>query len=182
MRGPKTIIAAGAAALLAGGGSIAAQQAPPMHKAEARFAPANAPLTFELFRGNRIVFAGTVNGKPAEIMLDSGAAISVINTRFAATAGIVGGQTITARGASGTMPGQLASGVALAVGPLTLRSTVMLLDLADIERGVGRNIDVILGRDAFEAGIVDIDFEKREIRFLPAAGFAPPAGAVKVAM
>lgn len=178
-----TLIAAG---FLAGGAwaqqsQQAVQMTPP--KSEAKFAPGHtAPLSFELFRGNRILFTGTVNGRPARVMLDSGAASSVLSTRYADSIGLAGGQQITARGASGTAPAWLMPGVTIGVGPLTLKSTVVKIDLAEIERGVGHPIDLLLGRDAFDAGIVDLDFEKREIAFLPREGFVAPAGAATVAM
>jgi hypothetical protein len=166
------------------GGAWAQQQVQPIAppKAEAAFAAKREPFGFELFRGNRIFFSATVNGRPAQVLLDSGAASSVLSTRYADAIGVAGGQPITARGASGTAQAWMVPGVTIAVGPLTLKSTVIKLDLTEIERGIGRPIDLILGREAFDAGIVDIDFEKREIAFLPREGYAAPAGAAKVAM
>ena len=39
---------------------------------------------------------------------------------------------------------------------------------------------MILGRDAFKAGLVTIDFPNRTIRFAARKGFAPPAGATRL--
>ena len=55
--------------------------------------------------------------------------------------------------------------------------------MAPIARGVGRPIAVVLGRDAFKAGIVAIDFPNRRIcAFAPDAGFHAPSGAIRLQM
>jgi hypothetical protein len=175
------IIGSVASALIAG--AVISQHMPFADPSEASFAAAPQPIHFELFRGNRIFFKGTVNGKPAEIMLDSGAASSVADSKFAASIGLTGGSPISVRGAGGDAQGRMASGVTIVAGPLTLaKANVLLLDMRDIQTAIGRPIDLILGRNAFTAGIVDIDFERREIRFAPSAGFVPPKGAVRLPM
>lgn len=141
---------------------------------------ARNPIHFELFRGSRIFFQGTVDGHPAAIMLDSGAGMTVVDPAFAAAAGVAPGQAIPVRGASGMTEGHLASATVQA-GALTLKQTrVLLLDISTISRQIGRRIDVVLGRDAFEAGIVDLDFEQKTLHFRSAQGFAQPRGSVKL--
>lgn len=171
-----------ATALIAG--AVVAQHMPLADTTQVSFASGpTQPIHFELFRGNRIFFKGTLNGKPVEIMLDSGAGTTVADSAFAASIGLSGGPPFSVRGAGGDAQGRMASDVTIAAGPLTLAKTnVVLLDLHDISQSIGRPIGLILGRNAFEAGIVDIDFERRELRFLPAAGFVPPKGAVRLPM
>jgi hypothetical protein len=53
----------------------------------------------------------------------------------------------------------LASGVTLSAGALHLSNlSVLVVDMSPVARGVGRSIPVVLGGDAFKAGIVAIDF------------------------
>lgn len=171
------------ASLMVWGAGTAAQQMGVGAHAEVHFEKGAKPLRFELFRGNRIFFEGKINGRSATMMLDSGASISVLNTRFAKEAGIGGGTTISARGASGRSEAQEIGGVGIQVGGLSIdRTTVIVLDLAEVERGIGHRIDAVVGRDAFEAGVVDIDFERREIDFRSADGFVAPQGSTKVPM
>lgn len=171
------------ASLAVWGVATAAQQAGVAAHAEINFEKSAPPLRFELFRGNRIFFEGTVNGRRAMMMLDSGASSSVLNTRFAAEAGVTGGTAISARGASGESDARQVDGVAMQIGGLSIgKTTVIVLDLAEIERGIGHRIDAVVGRDAFEAGVVDIDFERREIDFRSADGFIAPPGATRVPM
>jgi aspartyl protease/PDZ domain-containing protein len=155
-------------------------------KAEAQrpaiaFAARADAIPFELFRGTRIFLDGTINGHPASMLLDSGASGTVLSEAFADRIGVGEGRPTVSRGIGGEVPGRLVPNVSVQVGPLGIsRATVVVLDLAQIERGIGRPIDAILGMEAFRAGIVDIDFPARTIRFAPAGGFSPPAGAVAV--
>ena len=138
-------------------------------------------IPFELFRGTRIFFEGRINGQSAWMMLDSGASSTVLNRGFAERIGIRQGRAITARGIGGTEQGSVAEGVSIEVGPLHIGGTnLLVLDLGPTERQIGRPIDVILGMEAFRAGILDIDFPGRRIRFAPSAGFAPPPDAIAV--
>ncbi|MBO9711546.1 aspartyl protease family protein [Sphingomonas sp.] len=179
-----SILLAAPVAALAVGGALAqqapAQQAVPAPGAE--FSSDRRPVPFELFRGNRIFLHGTVNGHPAEVMLDSGAGASVVDASFAEGAGVTGGIDASVRGMSGTIPGRMVHGTKLGVGPLTVSASVVVIDLTPISRAIGRRIDLVLGREAFDAGIVDVDFERHEIRFRPRDGFAAPAGAMRIAM
>jgi hypothetical protein len=180
MRGRPLILVAVVAALFTAGGAPAQHAPMAAPPSEASFAAHAAPLKFELFRGTRIFFKGMVNGHPADVMLDSGAATTVIDTGFAARIGLSGGQAITMRGQSGTQAATVVPDVSFGAGPLSLKSQVVLLDLAPVTRGIGRQIDMVLGRQAFEAGIVDIDFEKGELHFRPRDGFAAPSGATRL--
>lgn len=169
-----------AAIALAGGAALAqeAHQGPP--PPEVHFAGAQA-MPFELYRSTRIVLDATVNGHPTDLILDSGAGMSALDSAYAASIGITGGTPIEARGVGGTQEARIVSGVTLSVGPMTLsNATVILLDLSNIARAVGRPINGIVGRDAFEASVVQIDFTRREISFTPHEVFEPTADAVKL--
>lgn len=145
------------------------------------FAASAEAVPFELFRGNRIFLNGTINGHPASMMLDSGASSMVLSEAYAARIGAGEGHATVSRGIGGEVAARRVSNISVRVGPLGMsRASAVVLDLSQIERGVGRPIDVILGMEAFRAGIVDVDFPARTIRFAPASGFSPPAGAIAV--
>lgn len=138
-------------------------------------------IPFELFRGNRIFLSGRVNGREVSMLLDSGASSSVIDRQAAQRLGLPEGRRTTTQGAGGRVESRVVEGVMLSAGPLTIRdASVLVIDLSEISRRIGRPIDAILGLEAFRAGIVDIDFAAGTIRFASAQGFAPPAGAARL--
>ncbi|MEO5973136.1 MAG: aspartyl protease family protein [Sphingomicrobium sp.] len=154
----------------------------PIPAAKAAYAPtAASAVPFELFRGSRIIVDGSVNGHATPMVLDSGAGMTVVDRAYAERIGLKASSSIDVRGVAGSVPGQIAGGDTLTAGGLTLTDlSVLIIDLAPVARGIGREMPVILGRDAFKAGLVTIDFPKRTIAFAPRAGFTPPAGAAHV--
>jgi hypothetical protein len=161
--------------------SRAAPAAPQPRQISASFAPGARAIPFELFRGTRIFFQGTINGRPASMMLDSGAGSTVISKRYADAIRLAGTRPMMVRGVGGTEQASLAQNVAVSAGALTVNGvSAIIIDIAETEAQIGRPIDVILGMEAFRAGIVDVDFSARMIRFAPAQGFVPPVGAVVV--
>ena len=178
----KTMLWGGAGVLaLAGALALAHPGHPPIPAPTVAFATTQATIPFELFRGSRIILAGSVNGTATPMMLDSGAGATVIDRAFADQIGLKGSQSISVRGASGDVAGQIASGVTLSVGGLKLtKLNVLILDMSDVARAIGRPIPVVLGREAFKAGTVTIDFPWRTIRFADRAAFAAPHGATRL--
>src|SRR4051812_11763530 len=73
--------------------------------------PAGAP--FELFRGQRIILDGTINGRATNMMLDSGAGMTVVDRAFADSIGLKGSQSLPVRGAGGEVPGEIATNVSI---------------------------------------------------------------------
>lgn len=173
----------GAAALTAAGLVIAHPGHPPITAPTVSIAQQQAALPFELFRGTRIVLPGNVNGTATDMMLDSGAGMTVIDNAFADKLGLRGGFPLAVRGAGGDVPGRIVSGVTLTAGSLRMTNlSVLVIDMAPVAQAVGRPMPVILGRDAFKAAVVAIDFPNRTIRFASRDGFRPPAGATRVVL
>lgn len=144
---------------------------------------ARAEIPFELYRGNRIVLAGTVNGTATDMLLDSGAGVTTIDRDFAKAIGLKKGMHITAQGSGGTQPAELVEAVTLEVGNLRLSGvTVAVIDLDAVEKAIGRPIPVILGRELFMNSVVGFDFDRQRIALSPSASFTPPAGATAVAL
>ncbi len=146
------------------------------------FAPGTAgttgPIAFDFFNNNRIYIPAIVNGVETPVLLDSGAETSVLSAAFAGRIGVAAASQVTAVGSGGTQDAGLANGVEIKVGPLTLSDlTVGIIDLAGVEKQLGRPLPVILGKEVFNELIVDIDFDQRTIAFHDRASFVPPAGA-----
>jgi hypothetical protein len=67
------------------------------------------------------------------------------------------------------------------VGSLILtRDEAAVFDTTDLSNAVARPIELFLGREVFDALLVDIDFPSRKIAFHDPRKFSPPAGAVAV--
>ncbi len=155
--------------------SAACQQLPP---ATVSWSGQSASVPFELFRGNRVVAAGTINGRAVDFLLDTGAGVTTVDRAFARSIGLPAGQKIQAQGAGGMAEAELVSGVSLTIGSLKLdKATIVVLDLAAISKGIGRPVSVILGRELFDNAIVTLDWKAGEMVVARPDGFTPPAGA-----
>ncbi|KCZ98417.1 putative lipoprotein [Hyphomonas polymorpha PS728] len=116
--------------------------------------------------GNRIFLPVDVQGIATEALLDSGAEMTLLDTAFAATAGLAAFGEEEARGTgAGTQSVQFAEGVTLKAAGKTLQDRmVAILDLTDIsQRVVGAPLTVVLGREFFDAGIYAMDIEAGRI-------------------
>jgi hypothetical protein len=139
------------------------------------------PMPFNFFRESRVFLPATVNGMHTEVLLDSGAQASVIDREFARRLGIEPEGQLNARGTGGEARAQFARGVTIRVGDLELRDlTVVVLDLSQVGRGIGRQLPVILGAEVFNELAVDIDFPGRMIRFHRSGTFQPPVSATRI--
>ena len=139
------------------------------------------PLTVQadelIVRGDRLFIHAEVNGRKAEALLDSGAEMTVLDTRFAREAQLAEGEEVTARGTgAGTVKAQIVEGVDLtALGRQIVLPAAAVMDLSDIEaRVVKAPVPVIVGRDLFDAGRLAIDIEGRRIEWQ--SGDEPMAG------
>jgi hypothetical protein len=82
-------------------------------------------------------------------------------------------------GAEGLTSGSLVSGVVLQAGSMRLAGlTAITIDLAPVAALLGRPTLVVMGQEAFNEAVVDVDFAARKVAFLPPAGYAPPPGAI----
>jgi len=144
-------------------------------------AASTGPIRFNYLNGNRIYIPATVNGQPVEVLLDSGADVTVLDRAFAAR---IGRQQIgsgVATGSGGEAEAGFVRDVTIAIGNLTLKApTVGVLDLSDVSKRLGIPLPVILGKNVFLQTIVDIDPSGPSIAFHDPASFRPPADAVMV--
>lgn len=127
-------------------------------------------------RGDRLFIPVTVNGQPIEALLDSAAEATFVDDDFARSLGLalVGDETV--KGSGGEDKVRFAEGVNIHAVDTDLKGlTVAVLDLGGLStRLVGTRIQLILGRDFFDAGRFRIDIERGTIRRLNAK--AKPKG------
>ncbi len=158
---------------LAGASTAAWSQA-----AGATTAPVNAAIAFDFVQDRQILFPITVNGRPAEAWLDSGASATVIDTAFARKLGLKLKGRVRARGVADPIGGVRLAHADLDVAHLQLNDRpVAVMDLSAVSRVVQRPVQVILGREVFDEAVVEVDFAQRTIAFQPNRGFRPPPGA-----
>jgi len=142
---------------------------------------ASADIPFELFRGSRIVLNGRVNGVDTPMMLDSGAGVTTLDDDFAKKIGLKKGVAISAQGAGGSERGELVQNVTIQAGNLKLSGvTVLVLDLEAIEKGIGRPIPAVLGREVFMNSVIGLDFDRQVLTLSPTKNFSAPAEATEV--
>jgi hypothetical protein len=130
-----------------------------------------------------ILFAAvTVNGRPARVLVDTGAPRSVLDLEFARAAAVQleSPTVLRGEGGVGVVAGHTAHDVKVeaAGGPdLILDPTVA--DLSQIGRAMGRPLSGILGSDYFGRLVLEMDYRTGAVAFRDPAR-PPPAGAQPV--
>ncbi|QSQ17107.1 retropepsin-like aspartic protease [Myxococcus landrumensis] len=138
-------------------------------------------MPFEFFNENRVYIPAQVNGRATPVLLDSGAAMTVVDAAYARELGLKVQGQIAAVGSGGQAQAQFASGVDITLGDLRLTGlTVVVIDLAEVARQIGHPLPVILGKEAFNQLVVDVDFPNRRIAFHESASFKAPPRAVRL--
>ncbi len=116
---------------------------------------------------------GRINGAETEIVLDSGAGITVVDRSFADEIGLGGGGAIAATGTGGSVEASLASDVTIAIGGAELHGlTVAIVDLSALTERYGVSMPVILGKELFNNVVVDVDYPNARLAFEDADTFA----------
>jgi hypothetical protein len=118
------------------------------------------PLRLE--HGSRLTIAAKINGRLVEALLDSAAETTILDKTWARHLPLSPGTAVSGQG-SGKDPfdAQLVTGVVLeAVGLRLENQTVAVADLSDVaHRLLHHRLDVILGREIFDAARLAIDIE-----------------------
>jgi predicted aspartyl protease len=120
--------------------------------------------------GSRLTIAARINNLPVDALLDSAAEMTILDSAFAEKLKLDHGQSVTGQGSGkSTFDANLVSGVTLKALGLTLRNqTVAIADLSDVGRRLlGHKIDVILGRELFDAARLSIDIDAHHISVVP---------------
>lgn len=129
------------------------------------------PMTLHLDR--YVYLRGTLNGCATDIVLDSGAGATVIDAALADRLGLESDGAVAARGVGGTQPASFLTGAVIEVGGLTIRDIrPVKIDLSGVGAMLGRGMPVILGREAFERAVIDLDYPNSRVAFRTATGFS----------
>lgn len=136
---------------------------------EALAAPgASYPIT--LTSGSRLLVQARLNGQPIEALLDSAAEMTLVDPQFARALKLSAGTTVSGQGSGkASFDADLVKGVSLEVFGVAMKNqTVAVADLADVgTRLLGRRLDVILGREIFDAARLEIDIDGQRVTVLP---------------
>ena len=98
-----------------------------------------ATIPFELYRGDRMILGGRVNGIETPMMLDSGAGVTTLDKAYAEKIGLQSGHKITAHGTGGRQEAELFQNVTIEAGNLRLSGvTVVAIDLTQVAKAIGR--------------------------------------------
>lgn len=79
---------------------------------------ASGDLIIPRARDGHFYAAGSVNGKPVNFLVDTGATLVSVSEKFANGAGLASGEPTVFRTANGNLPGRIVSGVPIRVGPI----------------------------------------------------------------
>lgn len=160
-----------AALMLAGAIHSLPVAAAPAPSGPTAAAPANAAsnaVPLEL-RNGRLFIDAAINGHETRALLDSGAELTVVDTRYARQIGLTGTSDQVMHGSGGTTKAQFVDGVTLDIAGHHLTDlTVAIIDLSDVSRRLnGAPIEMIAGREIFDADRWAIDLEQGRMTAVP---------------
>lgn len=114
-------------------------------------------------------------------MLDTGASMTTLDRAYARSIGLPPGTKVEARGAGGVVQAESVPNVTLEVGGMRFeKMTVAVMDLQPVSRGIGRPINVVLGREFFNAAVISMDWAASTLTIARPQSFQPPKGATIV--
>jgi len=102
---------------------------------------ANGDLAINRSQDGHFYTTGTINGKEAKFMVDTGASLVSVSEEFAQKAFIRGGVPTTFKTANGDRPGLVVEGVGVSIGPVSVTNVKVGVGL----RGGDEN-DALLGQ------------------------------------
>jgi predicted aspartyl protease len=120
-----------------------------------------------LTRGSRLLVAASINGHPVKGILDSAAEATLVSREFARELNLKAGSKQAGQGSGkDNFDAAMVNGVTLKVFGVSIPDqTVAIVDLNDVgKRLLGRRLDVILGREIFDAARLEIDIDGRRVR------------------
>lgn len=141
-----------------------------------RGAPVEIP--FEFREGLIWVKANSNSGECLNLLLDSGASSSLLNTAAAERLGLKRGRAISVRGVESSLNGYLLKPLPLSAQGFQLPAPSLATDLHKLSASCERPVDGLIGADFFRDRTVQIDFDACELRLLSDAPDRPNAQAL----
>jgi hypothetical protein len=140
-------------------------------------------IDVDFFQGERLFLPGSVSGGRVEVMLDSGAGITAVDSHFARAIHLWQRGSLVFTGLGGAQAGQLSYPFRVGIGDLSLHlEAAGILDLLPTAHLVGHQLQVLLGNEAFNQLVVDIDFPHHRIAFRDPSSFSAPPQATRIAL
>jgi hypothetical protein len=154
---------------------------------QVRFAPgarSSGVHPFRLDAMAHIRLRVVVNGVEADAILDTGAARTVLDDRFASQLGLAIRPGFRVAGITGMTTGSWAEPIRVEIGDLIFgQPQPGLLDLGPLTVGAGERASLLIGHDLFARAIADFDFNHGVLSFLKpssvdtmTAGYTAPMG------
>jgi predicted aspartyl protease len=103
---------------------------------------------------------------PLNFILDSGAAVSTLNSDSAKRLGLHGGERVTVKGVGSSTVGHWPQRLNAQVDSLHLSKSYLVVDLCNLQASCQCRVDGLIGADFFDGKIVQMDFAARKIRLL----------------
>jgi hypothetical protein len=140
-------------------------------------------VPFELYDGRIYIQVSGTGFSPRTFLLDTGAQITHLTSELVREAGL---KTSGSLGITGVGPGRIQGtyvrGASLDIGGVRLRAERAIAAPGEalfgpVYSSSGKRFEGVIGYDLFARYAVEIDYERRVLRFFDPAQYAPPAGA-----
>lgn len=121
-------------------------------------------IPFWFLQDSSVVIKASVGGTPAAVLIDTGAATTLVSARLADRLGWASGAGQMLRGNAGRAAARQGEPLTLQIGSNTLTTpTSVVLDLDLISSSMGLPIDIVIGRHLFDGTVVEVDFPGRRL-------------------
>jgi hypothetical protein len=121
-------------------------------------------IPFRFLQDSSVVLTATVQGAPATVLIDSGAATTLVSAHLAQGLGWASGADQTLRGNAERAAVRQGEPLALQIGDHSLTTPAsVVLDLDLISSSMGLPIDIVIGRHLFDGTVVELDFPGRRL-------------------
>jgi len=139
--------------------------------------PSSRPVPFEDVLGLAYIHASVNGSRPLTMVLDSGAAYTVLQPAVATELKINSSGTVQTHGLGADATLRMAQNATLRFAGQTLTGqTISVLPLDYIEEEAGHKTDGLLGFDVFSKFDILEDYRAHTITLIPPAEFVAPAG------
>ncbi len=103
---------------------------------------------------------------PLNFILDSGAAVSTLNSDSGTRLGLHGGERVTVKGVGSSTVGLWPQRLDAQVDSVRLPKSYLVVDLCNLQASCQCRVDGLIGADFFDGKVVQVDFAVGKIRLL----------------
>jgi hypothetical protein len=130
--------------------------------------PVPTEFPFEFREGLLWIKANVRNSAgPLNLLLDTGAGVSVINDATAERLKLNFGRPVTVHGVGTTLTGHWLKPFSATAAGVSLPGNFLAVDLGPLSKSCAQPVDGLLGADFFRGRVVQIDFDALKVRILP---------------